>query len=247
MADLLTRIGLGYVDLFFLALIFIAWPLAGELGKSRNKDGDAPEITPIDVYNSSMFFLWATALPILIGWAVMARPWASLGLVYERGPIMTGAFIAVAVILAYHFVQLIRAFVSPKVRAYLRNELHTLKDTIHLVPRTGKEYRRAMMMSVTAGITEEIIFRGYLIWALSQFLHFWLAVVIAIAHFVFLHRYQGWRGMRQVALITTTMTALFVVTGSLAPGIVLHILIDIINISRIAVSIRETSEEQTDS
>lgn len=244
MGNILSWTGLAYADLVFLALIFLAWPLAGEFGKPKKDDPDAPKIRPLDVYNSSMIMLWATALPILIGWAMLARPWAALGFVYEPGPKTTGAFIVVAAILAYSLVQLIRTALSTKLRAHLRAQLKTLKDTIHLMPRNGKEYRRAMMMSVTAGFTEEVIFRGYLIWALSQFMPLAAAAAIAIVHFVFLHRYQGWRGMRQVLLITTTLTALFLVTGSLIASIVLHVFIDIINISRFAIALHGVDDDE---
>ena len=240
MFDILARSGLGCADLVSLFLIFVAWPLAGELGKPRqNAVGDAPAIKPMDVYNSSMIFLWATAIIILVGWAFTRRPWNAIGFSFEWSPAMVGAFAVVAVISGYLLFELLRSFVSARSREKMRNEMARLKDAVHIIPRNAKEYRRAMMLAVTAGITEEIIFRGYLIWALSQFTHVWLAALIAVAHFVFLHRYQGWYGMKRVAVITAAVTLLFVLTNSLAPAIILHILVDVLMISRIAVSYRD--------
>ncbi len=244
MADFLARSGLGYADLVSLFLILIAWPLAGELGKPRkNAQGEMPVIKPMDVYNSSMILLWATAIIILIGWAITRRPWSEIGFAFEWSPAMVGAFAVVAVISAYLLFELIRSFFSARSREKMRNEMARLKDAVHIIPRTAKEYRRAMMLAVTAGITEEIIFRGYLIWALSQFMHLWIAALIAVAHFVFLHRYQGWYGMKRVAVITATVTLLFVLTNSLAAAILLHILVDVLMISRIAVSYRDEAAE----
>ncbi len=236
--------GLGVFDVVLLAAIFIAWPLAGELGRSKKSDDGAPPFEPLDVYNSSMIMLWATAIPTLIWWAVANRPWADLGFQVENDLAMKAALLVAAGVALFLLVQLIRSTFSERMRAKLRTEIEKAGDAKYLIPRNAKEYRRCMATALTAGFTEEVVFRGYLIWALTQLSNIWVAVLVAIAHFVFLHRYQGWRGMKQVAMITTLLTGLFILSGSLIPGILLHIAVDVINITRLKISMYAKEDAQ---
>jgi uncharacterized protein len=99
----------------------------------------------------------------------------------------------------------------------------------HLLPRTMAERWYATGLSVTAGITEEIVYRGLLIavgmgaFGLSEN----VAAFAALAVFVAGHLYQGWRGMLAVTLIGFGLTALYLRTGSLLMPILLHALIDL--------------------
>ncbi|MER5326053.1 CPBP family intramembrane glutamic endopeptidase [Streptosporangium roseum] len=99
----------------------------------------------------------------------------------------------------------------------------------HLLPRTTAERWYAAGLSVTAGITEEIVYRGLLIavgmgaLGLSKE----AAAVGALAVFVAGHLYQGWRGMLVVTLLGAGLTALYLRTGSLLLPILLHALIDL--------------------
>lgn len=82
---------------------------------------------------------------------------------------------------------------------------------------------------MTAGVTEEIVYRGLLIavgmgaFGLSEN----VAALAALAVFVAGHLYQGWRGMLAVTLIGFGLTALYLRTGSLLMPILLHALIDL--------------------
>ncbi|ACZ87449.1 CPBP family intramembrane glutamic endopeptidase [Streptosporangium roseum] len=99
----------------------------------------------------------------------------------------------------------------------------------HLLPRTTAERWYAAGLSVTAGITEEIVYRGLLIavgmgaLGLSKE----VAAVGALAVFVAGHLYQGWRGMLVVTLLGAGLTSLYLRTGSLLLPILLHALIDL--------------------
>ncbi|MEV4525370.1 CPBP family intramembrane glutamic endopeptidase [Streptosporangium sp. NPDC049304] len=99
----------------------------------------------------------------------------------------------------------------------------------HLLPRTPVERWYAAGLSVTAGVTEEIIYRGLLIaigtgaLGLSKE----VAACCALAVFVAGHLYQGWRGMLAVALVGFGLTWVYLRTGSLLMPILLHVLIDL--------------------
>lgn len=103
-----------------------------------------------------------------------------------------------------------------------RNEA-ALKAVRILLPRTYAEMVLWVVLSVTAGFVEELIFRGYL---QRQFFAWtgrieW-AVVLQAAVFGAAHLYQGWRG----AVTITVYGALFGILAawrkSLRPGMMQH-------------------------
>ncbi|MBB5136784.1 membrane protease YdiL (CAAX protease family) [Thermocatellispora tengchongensis] len=98
-----------------------------------------------------------------------------------------------------------------------------------LLPRTPAERRLALAVAVTAGICEEIVYRGLLIALGTRLLGLPVPVAAALALAVFVagHLYQGWRGMALVTLLGFSFTVLYLQTGSLLLPIVLHILADV--------------------
>lgn len=98
-----------------------------------------------------------------------------------------------------------------------------------LIPATAAERWLALALAVSAGVCEEIVFRGLLISGFMSILDVSrpVAAGLALALFVVGHLYQGWRGMVMVTLAGFSLTALYFSTGSLLLPIVLHILVDV--------------------
>lgn len=102
-----------------------------------------------------------------------------------------------------------------------------------LLPHTPQESRLWLLLSVSAGICEEIVFRGFLPWYLLSLNHFsdlqvslLTAVILSSLLFGFAHLYQGWKGVLATGLIGAFLAYLYVITGSLILPIILHILVD---------------------
>jgi uncharacterized protein len=97
-----------------------------------------------------------------------------------------------------------------------------------LVPGTRAERRWAWAVSISAGICEELLFRGLLITA--GIAAGWppiVAVLASSALFGLVHLYQGWLGMLLAPVLGLAMAWLYLPTGSLLFPIVLHALIDL--------------------
>jgi len=142
------------------------------------------------------------------------------------------AWVIASLGILYSAVNLILVHVSEKMRKKIGAQLRDVGELTHLLmPKTDKEYRRAMLLGVTAGVTEEIIFRGYLIWVLALFMPIWLAGAASIGVFVLLHLYQEKAGLIQVTMFATVATVLYILCGSLWPLIILHIGVDLLNVS----------------
>jgi membrane protease YdiL (CAAX protease family) len=113
-----------------------------------------------------------------------------------------------------------RPFLEPK-------QLESLR---FFLPASTVERRWFAALSITAGFSEELLFRGFLLRYLhTSPLHFpfgWAALTSALifgAH----HLYQGRQGFLSTAILGLVFTAILLVTGSLWAGMVYHAAIDL--------------------
>jgi hypothetical protein len=96
-----------------------------------------------------------------------------------------------------------------------------------MLPHDARELRWFSAVAITAGICEELLYRGYLIWYLQHWLPLAAAVVLAAVIFGVGHFYQGPRGMIQTAVVGAFMAAVYLVTGSIFASMALHALMDL--------------------
>lgn len=97
-----------------------------------------------------------------------------------------------------------------------------------LAPHTRSERRLALGVAVTAGICEELLYRGFLVALGVGFgLPWWAAAVLSCVLFALAHAYQGWWGLVGPGLLGVLYMVLYLGTGSLVVPIVAHILIDV--------------------
>ena len=122
--------------------------------------------------------------------------------------------------------------VNPKFRKGLmqQKEKQTEEDPISvLLPITKKEKKTWSLLSLTAGITEEILYRGFLIYAISSLLpdlSIWIVAILSSVLFGLAHTYQGAPGVIKTSFVGFLFALLYLSTGSIIPVIILHFLID---------------------
>ncbi|WP_394232162.1 CPBP family intramembrane glutamic endopeptidase [Niallia oryzisoli] len=98
-----------------------------------------------------------------------------------------------------------------------------------ILPVSKEDKKVWTLVSWTAGITEEIIYRGFLIFALTQlFPNFtiWLTLVISSVFFGLAHTYQGIGNVIRTTLIGLFFAVLYIGLGSIIPLILFHFLVD---------------------
>ncbi|SRR5579884_1802240 len=122
-----------------------------------------------------------------------------------------------------------RRLENPDRVARLRRRIKTAE----MLPHTTVERRLWLLVSISAGISEEIMYRGFLPWYFLQadnilrlHISFWQAVALATFFFVLAHSYQGWGGMLLALLFGFLCVDIYYLTGSLLLPIALHILMD---------------------
>jgi uncharacterized protein len=98
-----------------------------------------------------------------------------------------------------------------------------------LMPVTRPERLLFVGVSVTAGVCEEIVFRGFLIPALLLATgSLPLALLVSSAVFGVVHAYQQAPGALRAALLGALMAAPLLIHGSILPAIAAHALFDVI-------------------
>ena len=100
---------------------------------------------------------------------------------------------------------------------------------IELLPTTPVERGIFTLLSISAGICEEFVFRGFLVPALTVIIGgSVVAALIAALLFGVLHAYQGWPGVLRAALLGVVLAIPFLVSGSIFPSMLAHAIIDLV-------------------
>jgi membrane protease YdiL (CAAX protease family) len=96
-------------------------------------------------------------------------------------------------------------------------------------PAFGTEMVVFMVVCLTAGTCEELLYRGWLINVLGLATgSAWFGVAFSAAVFGIGHAYQGGKGMLRAGFIGLQLALLFVFVGSLIPGQALHAAADLV-------------------
>lgn len=112
-------------------------------------------------------------------------------------------------------------------RDNLRAEIEKLRD---LLPHTRRERLWFASAAICAGICEEVLYRGFLLYYLHAFpwkIGFFGSIAIACAVFGLAHIYQGLGGVLQTVLLALGLCVLFLSTRSLLLPMLLHVAIDL--------------------
>jgi uncharacterized protein len=99
----------------------------------------------------------------------------------------------------------------------------------HLLPGTTKEKAFFVVLSLTAGVCEELIFRGFMLSALHAATgSLTLAVVVSAGAFGVVHAYQQAAGALRAAVLGVLLALAVVYTSSIVPAILAHAALDLI-------------------
>lgn len=98
-----------------------------------------------------------------------------------------------------------------------------------LLPESGRERLLFVGVSVTAGICEELVYRGFLLQALTDATSSAFAVVLSSGAFGVAHAYQSPAGALRATLLGALLCVPVLFTGSLLPSMIAHALIDILS------------------
>jgi membrane protease YdiL (CAAX protease family) len=181
-------------------------------------------------YLWNMVTLWALTTALVAGWSWAGRPLRDLGLQppdnaagWWSSLLIAGAGIGLIVQQAYSFAM------SPNAHAQVREKLDSQPVLRTVLPSTPREARVFHGVAVTAGVCEEVLYRGYLLWYFQSLVPAGLAIAAAISAFGLAHVYQGTRNILTTGAAGAIAMAVYLLTGSLLAPILLHAALDLVN------------------
>lgn len=100
-----------------------------------------------------------------------------------------------------------------------------------LLPRTVGEARWTGLLSLGAGVGEELLFRALIPLGLAALgVPIVWGFLISCVIFAACHTYQGWAGVLATGVLGLVLAAAYATTYSLVTAIILHILIDLMGL-----------------
>lgn len=181
-------------------------------------------------YFWNMAILWGLTTALVAGWWWAGRPVRDLGL---QLPDSTSAWWWTLLIIgaanALLGQQAFSVLRSPDAQAKVRKQVEAQPNVRTVLPSTPREVRVFRAGAITAGICEEVLYRGYLLWYFQSLMPAGVAVAAAIVAFGVAHAYQGVRGIFGTGIAGAIAMAVYVLTGSLLAPIVLHATLDLVN------------------
>lgn len=210
---------------YILWVYFIAYPVYIYFTHEQEKQMVVahPEKL-IGVYRRTMLFVWlpTTLLLGLVGTGEISL--TEIGLQWHWDLPNQIALVLLTLLTAYLFFMIKKLKHSDKDQQSSIEQMATFR---WFMPKTIIEARYFILgVSVTAGICEELLFRGYLLNLLDESLPTYAAVILSSLAFGAGHIYQGGIQVIKIAVMGAFMALVYLLTDSIFVAIYLHILLD---------------------
>lgn len=212
----LRRINLFETAVFLLVLL--PWMGFATLG-ARPENLDFPTIAVVIMFHDFALMALAIYLVWRNGEGIAAVGWIRAGAAREVA-IGVGLFIPMTLVIA-----LLEGWLQATGLA------EPAKTPSYLLPQSGTEYALAFLLLIVVAVSEETIFRGYLLRRFSQLTGSrWIGVAVTSAIFALGHAYQGSLGVVAVGVIGVILALVYLKRGSLVAPITMHFIQDFIGL-----------------
>lgn len=218
-----TALDIGFALLFAVVIAGAAGVYFDRQLKRRIEAG-VPNAR-LNAYRRATTVQWTLAAAAIALWCREGRPWRALGLVPATDwRLYVGLVVAlVTLVLVLRQNRAVRRLTAER----LEQLVPRLQSVDMIVPRDAMEFRWFMLLSVTAGVCEELLYRGFLTWLVGAYFGLVAAIVLVSAVFGLAHAYQGRNGIVKTGAVALVMSGTVVVSGWLIPAMVVHALLDI--------------------
>lgn len=177
-------------------------------------------------YKEAIFWLWLLCIITIVIWISNDRLFHVLRLDFSFSWVVLIS-ILLFVITPFLFLLLFRKIRNDdKQRESIKEKFGSV-DGNELLPRSKKEFKWFVFASITAGICEELLYRGFLIWYVETLSNTLLAIVISSILFGAAHLYQGVKGFIRGGISGFILALILLWTDTLIIPIFIHIAVDI--------------------
>jgi len=180
------------------------------------------------IYISGSFSLFIMAAVVMLVWLLFKRPLAEIGLTQPRN-FQSWWWMPIVFALIY----LLDTIVTLSSKKELDKTVDNWKKRTPFLPTQKNELPEYFLLCFSAGVFEEIVYRGYLVnycWYLFDGYNYqqWLSIFLPAFVFSLAHFYQGGKAVIKIFVLAVFFGYLFVYSGSLLLVMILHFLVDAI-------------------
>ena len=241
-----TETNMTAIDHLFVFVIAIVYPIAGYISFNRllRKIAAGEHIDRANLYTVTIMGHWTLFGMLMAIWLATERSWDAIGfgLTTDTWFLVGAALTVIGIVLLVLQLRQVATADTAEITK-ICGQIGKLK---FIIPRNGNELGRFYALSLTAGIVEEALWRGFMIWYLAQVMPVWAAAVISALGFGLAHAYQGAGNLPRVTLVGAAFVALYLLTGSLWLPMVLHAAVDILQ-GRVAYEVIRRADNADDS
>ncbi len=218
-------------DHLLVAILLIVEPVLSvtDYRKLKSQLNAGKPTARLFLYRSWIAWSWGLTLAVAALWLVYKRSIGQLGFGLETGTGFWIGLVLTVVACGLAIMQTIALRRDPEKSRAMAKQFEPVKE---MIPHTNQEAREFVALSITAGICEEILYRGYLMLYISSAIAIegmWLAALLSSLAFGLAHTYQGPKGVLRVSLLGLVFAGLYLLTGSIWLPIVLHAVIDLVS------------------
>ncbi len=214
------------LDHVLAAVFAIGFPLVATPLYARRRPalraGDTDTRRP--EYGETILWLGGMGLATLALWTASGRPLAVLGLGLPRD---WQSIVGIAVATAggaLLFVQVRAVSRDEHAREATRRSLEHVREYL---PAGPEEWRLFRAVSISAGLGEELFYRGFLLWYLTQFTTLVWAVALSSILFGVAHAMHGTGATIRAAVTGALLAGLYLFSGALWASMLWHATIDL--------------------
>lgn len=217
----------GWILWVFLAYLALGEPLLGVRLYRLLQGGSRTRLT---VYATTVYWQWLLALGVVILFLISGRSLRLLGLYNPHGfvwPSGTLGGLLAGLVAGLLFGNILIVLRRGRRRSSRPPQVGHIAA---LLPRTAHERWAFAGVAATAGVCEEILYRGLPVYALQhQFPALGPVFVVAAVGLLFgaAHVYQGWLGVVTTTILGALLAGLYLATGALWTPMLVHFLVDL--------------------
>lgn len=197
-------------------------------------------------YVKGMIAQWLMLVPLAL--IALGLGWSGSVLGLQASANVWPATICAAILVGVVYLQVFyirRISRTAEGRAQLRE---SMSGPLQMLPRTSQERGLWILLSLTAGLCEELLYRGFIpayLMYIFPGVNFVFAIIIAAALFGIGHIYQKLAGVLGTSLMGLVFGLLYFFTGSLSLSMIVHALFDMRLLWLDIASIVDASEDET--
>ena len=212
-------------DHLFFVLIAILLPVLSLIRGKVDMEGVEMEISDKrKFYFANAGILWVGAVMVFLLWLIAGRPFVDMGI---RSPVTDTLVVGLTILFVVAYI------VETATELRKENKESEILKAAPFLPQNYNEFFAFLFLAFSAGVCEEIVYRGFLVNYLLSVINnpvvaFNVAVIFPAVIFGVVHMYQGIKSVLKISIMSLLFSTIFIFSQSLLIVMILHFSVDAI-------------------